>query len=214
MEGPFAKAKETSQLTISFVLSAVRTDTSQLGIHTLKPSKALHPSACVMKGRLSSRPPRKLYVSHTTSGGALQDTDTRSFMSVPSAVVNHTPSPQSPVEDIFQCIITPYNADAYNNFLAKFNLTTKYKDLTFNIHHGFPIGGMPPLSQTYTPKNHKSITECPDVILKYSSNEVKLRRMPGSYSKSEVQHILSGHFISLPLGLVEKSSELGKFRIV
>lgn len=38
--------------------------------------------------------------------------------------------------------------------------------------------------------------------------------MSGPFSKKEAHHILGGHFISSPLGLVEKSGEPGKFRIV
>lgn len=114
-------------------------------------------------------------------------------------------------DDVLHHIITPYVADSYDSFLARFNLTKKYPDLLFNLRHGFPIGDMPPLTCTYTPKNHKSAADKPEITRNYCKDKVKLRHMSGLSSKEEVHHLLGGHFISSPLGLVEKS---GKYRIV
>lgn len=82
------------------------------------------------------------------------------------------------------------------------------------MRHGFPIGDVPPLTRTYTPKNHKSAEEHPEIIRDYCNEEVKLGRMSGPFSKEETHRIFGGHFASSPLGLVEKSGEPGKFRIV
>lgn len=38
--------------------------------------------------------------------------------------------------------------------------------------------------------------------------------MSGPFSASQVQNILGGHFVSSPLGVVEKSGESGKYRVV
>lgn len=128
--------------------------------------------------------------------------------------VQHTGSLPSLAEDIHHRIITPYIADAYDSLLLDFGLTEKYSDLTFNMRHGFPIGDMPPLTRTYTPKNHRSAEEHPEIIRDYCNDEVKLGRMSGPFSKEDTHRILGGHFVSSPLGLVEKSGEPGKFRIV
>ncbi|KAG2127254.1 uncharacterized protein EDB93DRAFT_1096635, partial [Suillus bovinus] len=62
--------------------------------------------------------------------------------------------------------------------------------------------------------NHKSTRERPDIIKKYCNDKVELGCMSGPFSKEEVHHIFGGHFISSPLGLVEKSGELGKYWFV
>lgn len=111
-------------------------------------------------------------------------------------------------------IITPYNADAYEDYLSRFNLTAKYPDLVFNLRNGFPIGDMPPLSRTYTPPNHNSALEHPEVIQDYLSEEVSFGRMSGPFTQAQVQFELGGHFVSCPLGLVEKAGEPGKYRII
>lgn len=38
--------------------------------------------------------------------------------------------------------------------------------------------------------------------------------MSGPYTKEDVHDILGGHFVTSPIGLVEKAGEPGKFRIV
>jgi hypothetical protein len=121
---------------------------------------------------------------------------------------------RSPVCDIRGRIVTPYNTEAYDDLLHQYNLSHIYPSLTFNMHFGFPIGDIPPLARTYTPKNHKSALDHLDVIRSYCNDEIKLGRMSGPFTKDEVHAILGGHFASSPLGVVEKSSEPSKFRVV
>jgi hypothetical protein len=111
-------------------------------------------------------------------------------------------------------IITPYNADAYKSYLSRFNLTDKYPDLVFNLRNGFPISDMPSLSRTYTPPNHKSALEHPEVICDYLAEECSFSCMSGPYTRSQIEQELGGHFVSCPLGLVEKAGEPRKFRII
>jgi hypothetical protein len=99
--------------------------------------------------------------------------DLRSSTSAHNAEVHHTASHPKTVENVFQ-IITLYNADAFDSFLVEFDLTTKYPDLTFNLWHRFPIGDIPPLTCTYTPKNHKYAADQPDIIRTYCNEEVEL----------------------------------------
>jgi hypothetical protein len=98
--------------------------------------------------------------------------------------------------------------------LSRFNLTDKYPNLVFNLRNGFPIGNMPALSRTYTPSNHKSALEHPEVIRDYLSEERSLGRMSGPFTQEQISLELGGHFVSCPLGLVEKAGEPGKFRII
>lgn len=120
----------------------------------------------------------------------------------------------SRVNDIFERVVTPYNADTFESLLSSLKLSDRYPSLPYSIRHGFPIGDIPPLSRTYTPRNHKTARDRPDVILNYCNDEVKLGRMSGPYTKDEVHRILGSHFATSPLGLVEKAGEPGKFRIV
>jgi len=115
---------------------------------------------------------------------------------------------------VFRRVVTPYDPEAYNLFLKRFNLTEKYPNLVFNLQHGFPIGDIPPPTCTYIPKNHKSALDHIDVIRTYCEEEVALGRMSGPFSADEVFDILGRHFVSSPLGVVEKSGEPGKFRVV
>lgn len=38
--------------------------------------------------------------------------------------------------------VTPHDADAFERLLHKFDLTSHYPNLPYNIRHGFPIGNM------------------------------------------------------------------------
>lgn len=128
--------------------------------------------------------------------------------------IDHTAQLPNPASDVRNHIVTPYNADAYELLLHEYNLTHVYPLLVFNLHHGFPIGDIPPISKNYIPKNHKSALDHLDVIRAYHCDKVALGRMSGPFTEDQVFDILGGHFASSPLGVVEKSGEPGKFRVV
>jgi hypothetical protein len=179
MEGPFAGAKGNVPTT-SFALSAVGKATSPATTRTRKPLKETPPSACGLTAKLCSSLLCQLSVSPLTSVDALlRNTTPTSCIYAPYAAANPTPPLRSYVEDIRGRIITPYNADAYDSFLERFNLTDRYPTLVFNLRHGFSIGNMPSLTRTHTPKNHKSAVERPQVLRGYCNDEVKLSRMSG-----------------------------------
>ncbi|PPR05511.1 hypothetical protein CVT24_003191 [Panaeolus cyanescens] len=101
--------------------------------------------------------------------------------------------------DLFQKIVTPYNADAFEHFLAKHNLTDSYPLLVFNLRHGFPLGRMPNLPETVIIKNHLSVSLYPEEVDAYVEGEIKSGRMSGPFTKSEVEATLRGPFQSSPL---------------
>lgn len=121
---------------------------------------------------------------------------------------------QSPASEVFNRIITPYNTSSYEFHLQKFNLTEEYSSLVYDLQHGFPIGDIAPPTRTYIPKNHKSALDHLDIIHAYCNNEVKLGCMSGPFTKAQIHDILGRHFVSSPLGVVEKAGEPGKFRVV
>jgi len=122
--------------------------------------------------------------------------------------------PPKCADSILNCIMMPYNADAFENLLHKFNLTARYPDLAYNIRNGFPIGNMPILTCLYTPPNHKSALDNPSVIHDYLAEEVSLGRMSGPFSACQVESELGGFFVSCPLGLIEKAGSPGKFHTI
>jgi hypothetical protein len=131
-----------------------------------------------------------------------------------SAGANLTQPLPAHVKEVLNRIVTPYKADAFESFLDKFNLTSRYPDLVYNMRNGFPIGDMPPLTRTYTPPNHKSALDNPQVIRDYLADEVALSRMSGPFTAAQVEYELGGFFVSCPMGLVEKAGEPGKYRII
>lgn len=101
--------------------------------------------------------------------------------------------------DIFEKIICPYNADAFDALLRKHNLSDAYPDLVDNLKYGFPLGDMPVLSRTNILHNHDSIDDHWPLIEQYLLDEIASGRMDGPFSQSEVESILRGPFQSSPL---------------
>ena len=112
-------------------------------------------------------------------------------------------------------IITPYLPDRFEYFLARFDLSNCYPTLVHRLRNGFPIGNFSPLLATYIHPNHGSFREHEAEILEYILEEVSLGRMSGPFSAAELRREFGGeHFISSPLGAVDKAGEPGKFRTI
>lgn len=206
------RAKE-APLMVPFACSVVRMDTRPVNAHKLTPTKA-NLSCVTGRTRFSLSPIHPLSPSLTTANAPPQNMVPKSSISVLSAEVAHTTPQDIRVERVVDHIITPYNADAYKDFPSCFNLTEKCPDLIFNLQNGFTIGDMPSFSRTYTPPDHNSALEHPEIIQDYLSKEVSFSHMSGPYTHSQAKHKLSGHFISCPLGLVEKAGEPGGYHII
>ena len=100
--------------------------------------------------------------------------------------------------DLFGKIISPYDANAFKTLLVKHNLTEAYPHLVHNLLHGFPLGRMPPLSDTIIIPNHPSVPLHMDMVLEYLEVETAAGRMSGPFSREEVEQILRGPFQSSP----------------
>jgi len=103
-----------------------------------------------------------------------------------------------PINCIFSRIIHPYNADAFNFFLSKHNLSFFYPFLVTNLKEGFPLGDMPALTNTVIIPNHPSVQQHPGLIDKYLTDEVDAGRMSGPFSCQHVKHLMRGDFFSSP----------------
>jgi hypothetical protein len=112
--------------------------------------------------------------------------------------------------DIFEAIVTPYNADAFDSFLLKHDLCSSYPQLTHHLRHGFPLGPMPELNKTNILKNHSSTTDNMKIIDEYLEEEVMAGRMSGPFSQQQAEAILRGPFQSSPLIVVFQSQGPGE----
>jgi hypothetical protein len=105
----------------------------------------------------------------------------------------------SELSNIFLSIIHPYNTDAFNHFISKHDLTYFYSLLVMNFRNGFPLGEMPPLTDTVIFKNHPSTLLHSHVVDKYLTDELNAGRMSGPYSRQQVKKILRGAIFCSPL---------------
>ncbi|QRV84674.1 hypothetical protein RhiJN_26739 [Ceratobasidium sp. AG-Ba] len=105
------------------------------------------------------------------------------------------------------------NADAWEAALLSAKVLNNFSDLPSGIRNGFRIGVSSSLSSTTIHPNHKSALDHPDAVLKHIAKEVDLGRYSGPYSPSELFNLI-GHFRASPLGVVDKASSPGDFRIV
>jgi hypothetical protein len=79
-----------------------------------------------------------------------------------STSISHRPVPLDACPgdiEIYERVVTPYNADAYEMLLEQYELTNQYPLLVQNLRQGFPIGDMPILTQSVIVNNHPSVAE-------------------------------------------------------
>ena len=102
-------------------------------------------------------------------------------------------------DDIFLRIVHPYDTDAFEFSLSKHHLTYFYSLLVTNLKNGFPLGEMPPLTDTVIFKNHPSTILFPDTVDKYLTDELLAGRMSGPFSLQHVENVLRGPIFCSPL---------------
>lgn len=122
---------------------------------------------------------------------------------------NRLTTPIPAYDEIYNRVVHPYNTDAFELSLARHNLNSSFPLLVYNFRHGFPLGNMPPLTETIIIPNHISATLHPDAIDKYLTDEVLAGRMSGPFPRAEVEAILRGPFFSSPLIVSVQPQQLG-----
>ncbi len=80
-------------------------------------------------------------------------------------------------------IVTTYRADAFERELRDRGLLDRYPGLCTRMQYGFPLGNMVPITETFTPDNHKAGIQHIDFIQQYLQEQVELGHMTGPYSK-------------------------------
>ncbi|RDB20394.1 hypothetical protein Hypma_012506 [Hypsizygus marmoreus] len=172
-----------------------------------------------MDGNSSASPRPHPSALHGTSVDLLDASQlTMNFMPAPSA----EPKPISPVpvpasshnptstllydvcSSVRDRIVTPYNSDAFEVFLSRYKLTSKYPLLVHKLHTGFPLRDFDPISKTYTPPNHPSANLFHEDIEKYLFSECEKGRMAGPYSQEQLEEVLGGPFRSSLVQIVLK----------
>jgi hypothetical protein len=101
----------------------------------------------------------------------------------PSVICRLLPDVPNPTfNDIFNCIIHPYDMQAFASLLDKHELTADYPNLITNLTHGFPIGRMPPITKTVILQNQFKSPEDVEAVYEYIKNEVESGQMSGPFS--------------------------------
>ncbi|PPR01940.1 hypothetical protein CVT24_001279 [Panaeolus cyanescens] len=123
-----------------------------------------------------------------------------------STIVERPPGPSPSLFpfSLYEKIVTPYSADAFESHLVSLNLSDKYSLLCNNLRNGFPLGNMPAITQTHIFPNHCSVLGHDEVIDSYLKDEVECGRLDGPFSKDAVEEILRGPFFSSPLLIVSQ----------
>ncbi|CEL58626.1 similar to polyprotein [Rhizoctonia solani AG-1 IB] len=110
-------------------------------------------------------------------------------------------------------IVTPLRAEAWEAELRILGLLNEFGDIPTSLRLGFRLGTSGLITSTYIPKNHASAISHPDAILDHINTELNAGRYSGPFSKSMLFDLI-GPFRTAPLGVVDKSSSPGKFRII
>ena len=110
-------------------------------------------------------------------------------------------------------VVTPLIPDAWERLLAEAGILDEFMDVPQGLCTGFRIGVSSTLSTTTIHPNHKSGTDNPNVILRHIAEEMAARQYSGPYSPSDLQLCIR-HFCASPLGVVDKPSSPGEFRII
>jgi hypothetical protein len=150
----------------------------------------------------------------TASGGGLA---TSSYVSGSMAPVpalspiahSHTSVPDVGLQSILQSptrrtdllpIITPLRWERWKELLEAAGCITEFADVPIGIRDGFRLGVSSSISSTFSPKNHKSATENPDIIDAYIEKELAAGRYSHGYSPAEFE-ALFGPYRTGPLGV-------------
>ncbi|KAE8188752.1 hypothetical protein CF335_g6812 [Tilletia laevis] len=100
--------------------------------------------------------------------------------------------------------------EGFKTLLEHHNLLSAFLELVEGLENGFNFG-IPPITVTRTPPNHKSATSDLKTLNSAIEKEIGLGRACGPYTKEEVEDLI-GPFQTSPLGLVPKPN--GKWRMV
>ncbi|QRV93153.1 The BTB (BR-C, ttk and bab)/POZ (Pox virus and Zinc finger) domain [Ceratobasidium sp. AG-Ba] len=132
-------------------------------------------------------------------------------ISAPSAVPLPTAHNRAPFNP--RRVSTLLIPDMWESEIREFGLQDEFGDVPSGLRDGFRIGAKHPVYITRTPPNHKSAIERPLIIEKHIQTELAAGRYFGPFTRVDLEHLI-GPFQTAPLGVVEKPSAPGSFRII
>jgi hypothetical protein len=110
-------------------------------------------------------------------------------------------SPSNILSD-YNAIITPYSANAFEDALKTFNLTTQYPNLVHHLRHGFPMGEFAPITDTTIFPNDPSVETYRLQVDKYLTDEKVAGHMIGPFTQPEMERVCGGPFWCCPMTVV------------
>src|SRR5882724_10619328 len=124
------------------------------------------------------------------------------------AAIQHADAPGTDLSHLLYTNITPYNPHAWHLALIQAGLNNSFLNLVHDLTHGSPIGDLPLLTYTFTPKNLSSADIDPAYMDSFLVEEVSSGHMDSPFSMDTAHHIFRGHFCTAPLGFVEKPGSM------
>ncbi|QRV80638.1 site specific recombinase, phage integrase family protein [Ceratobasidium sp. AG-Ba] len=110
-------------------------------------------------------------------------------------------------------VFTKLIPDQWEILLQQLDLLDEFGDVPIGLRNSFRIGAPRLSSPTYIPNNHKTATDRPHIIEEHILSELSAGRYAGPFSQDVIENAL-GPFRCAPLGLVDKASSPGKFRVI
>ncbi|CUA76637.1 similar to polyprotein [Rhizoctonia solani] len=110
-------------------------------------------------------------------------------------------------------VVMPLLVQPWTVALKHVHALPEFNDLLTGIVEGFRIGVHSSLGATTIYPNHLSARSRPDIILNHIAKEVAAGRYTGPFSPDSLS-LLIGHFRASPLGVVDKPSSPGEFRVI
>ncbi|CEL59128.1 hypothetical protein RSOLAG1IB_12261 [Rhizoctonia solani AG-1 IB] len=110
-------------------------------------------------------------------------------------------------------VITPLLPEAWTTMLFSLGLLPKFCDIPSGLRYGFRLVVSSSLISTTIHNNHLSAENNPLAVHKHINEELTNGRYSGPFSLSTLNTLI-GHFCASPLGVVDKPSSPGLFRII
>ena len=136
----------------------------------------------------------------------------------PDLPISTPPPPPNPSfsyshPDILYKFCTPYNPNAFEQFLIDFlSLHKCFDGLPLKLRKGFNMGDFPAMTKTTIFPNSPSVEDHRDFLDEYFAEEVREERMSGLFSKEEMEGICGGFFQSSPLSTMLSLDEDGNVK--
>jgi hypothetical protein len=118
------------------------------------------------------------------------------------------PPPESVADPVSAKVNTPYSAAAFFAYLHLSGLLERYPELPFKLTFGFPIGNVPPLSESYYPPNLPSALPFSSNIRESIEADLAMGRLSGPFTRGQLESKI-GFFRSSPIQVSSKDDGPG-----